>query len=221
MANFVQKSTDQFDQQRMGSYRPTTLLIGEQYGTNPILFTPGDFTKIQVSTPELDGRARGYTTPELINVLSGSNGFHEQISPGTKLIEEMINSQHQQMSSYSTLTAEPSVYATVPSSDYFVRDRSVSSSIQDQDSSNSTSASSPPQREKKRERNRAAAQKCRTRKLNRIAELQKRVDELQNKNQNLTGLAESLRGDVIKLERQLDYHRNQGCTLGSGHYQQS
>ena len=88
MANFIRKSNDQYDQQRMSSYRPTTLPIGEQYVTNTIQFTPGDLTKIQMSTPELDGRARGYTTPELINALSGSIGFNEQISPGLlKLID--------------------------------------------------------------------------------------------------------------------------------------
>lgn len=123
-----------------------------------------------------------------------------------------------------------------------LRNRSVSSSVQDNDYSDSTSASSPVssnqmtdelqhvpsdgrkssgegpdvvRKEKKRERNRQAAQKCRTRKLTRIAELQKRVNDLQGKNKNLTGLAESLKIDVTRLEKQLDDHRTQGCTLMS------
>jgi chromosome segregation ATPase len=71
-------------------------------------------------------------------------------------------------------------------------------------------------REKKRERNRQAAQKCRTRKLTRIAELQKRVNELQGKNKDLTGIAECLKTDITKLEKQLQDHHTQGCTLMNG-----
>lgn len=71
-------------------------------------------------------------------------------------------------------------------------------------------------REKKRERNRQAAQKCRTRKLTRIAELQKRVNDLQGKNKDLTGVAETLKTDINKLEKQLQDHHTQGCTLLNG-----
>ena len=70
-------------------------------------------------------------------------------------------------------------------------------------------------KEKKRERNRQAAQKCRTRKLTRIAELQKRVDNLQGKNKDLSGLAQSLKCDIGRLERQLDDHHTQGCGIMS------
>jgi len=68
-------------------------------------------------------------------------------------------------------------------------------------------------KEKKRERNRQAAQKCRTRKLTRIAELQKRINDLQGKNNDLSNTANHLRTDITKLERQLQEHRAQGCTL--------
>lgn len=68
-------------------------------------------------------------------------------------------------------------------------------------------------KEKKRERNRQAAQKCRTRKLTRIAELQKRVNDLQEKNKDLSDTASRLRTDINKLERQLQEHQAQGCTL--------
>jgi len=74
----------------------------------------------------------------------------------------------------------------------------------------------PIKKEKKRERNRQAAQKCRTRKLTRIAELQKRVNELQGKNKDLTGIAEFLKSDITKLEKQLEDHHTQGCTLIHG-----
>lgn len=120
------------------------------------------------------------------------------------------------------------------------RNRSISSA-NDQDSSNSAIGSSPgrpgdelqnvpsegcktgdeedvTRREKKRERNRQAAQKCRTRKLNRIAELQKRVDELQGKNRNLNSIAETLRGEVSRLEQQLGEHRTNGCNLVTDNY---
>ncbi|CAF2358230.1 unnamed protein product [Rotaria sp. Silwood2] len=68
-------------------------------------------------------------------------------------------------------------------------------------------------KEKKRERNRQAAQKCRTRKLTRIAELQKRVNELQEKNKDLSNTADRLKTDITRLERQLQEHQLQGCTL--------
>ncbi|CAF0794955.1 unnamed protein product [Rotaria sp. Silwood1] len=68
-------------------------------------------------------------------------------------------------------------------------------------------------KEKKRERNRQAAQKCRTRKLTRIAELQKRVNELQEKNKDLSSTADRLKTDITRLERQLQEHQLQGCTL--------
>lgn len=71
-------------------------------------------------------------------------------------------------------------------------------------------------KEKKRERNRQAAQKCRTRKLTRIAELQKRVDELQGKNKGLSNIAECLKSDIINLERKLHEHHSQGCALMNG-----
>jgi len=128
------------------------------------------------------------------------------------------------------------------------RDRSISSSMNDNESTNSTAPSSPisihqhrnrvkdelqhvpsvaqshsvddskdfVKKEKKRERNRQAAQKCRTRKLTRIAELQKRVNELQGKNKDLTSVAECLQSDIVRLEKQLHDHHTQGCTLMNG-----
>lgn len=71
-------------------------------------------------------------------------------------------------------------------------------------------------KEKKRERNRQAAQKCRTRKLTRIAELQKRVSELQGKNKDLNNMAESLKYDISNLEQRLYDHHTQGCLLMNG-----
>jgi chromosome segregation ATPase len=128
------------------------------------------------------------------------------------------------------------------------RNRSISSSMNDNESSNSTTPSSPlsihqhrnrlkdelqhvpsingttgyeeprdvVKKEKKRERNRQAAQKCRTRKLTRIAELQKRVNELQGKNKDLSSIAECLQSDISRLEKQLHDHHTQGCTLMNG-----
>lgn len=117
---------------------------------------------------------------------------------------------------------------------------SNTSSMNDNESSNSTTPPSPlpsnrqlqhvpgsirslppeqkevVRKEKKRERNRQAAQKCRTRKLTRIAELQKRVNELQGKNKNLTNIADNLQSDIVKLEKQLHDHHTHGCTLNNG-----
>lgn len=232
------------------SNRPTTLPILSQTFQNNSQFTPGDYSKLLLTTPELDFQARGFTTPELINALAGATSMDEQNAPGIRLIEELMNNQNSSIrttltpsvNSYfpSNLTENvPSYSSQIPAGN-IIRDRSVSSSIQDQDSSSSAIDSSPGRhgdesqvpsvgyeagegddvirREKKRERNRQAAQKCRTRKLNRIAELQKRVDELQGKNRDLTGLAQSLKSDVFRLEKQLEDHRIQGCSLVSNGY---
>jgi chromosome segregation ATPase len=141
----------------------------------------------------------------------------------------------------------PTYRVTRTHSQVSLRDRSISSSMNDNESSTSTESSSPMasymhlnrvkdelqhvpsmqtkfsgeqidpiKKEKKRERNRQAAQKCRTRKLTRIAELQKRVNELQGKNKDLTGIAEFLKSDITKLEKQLEDHHTQGCTLIHG-----
>lgn len=63
--------------------RPTTLPItGENFHPSYLL-TPGDYTKLLLTTPELDNQARGFTTPELINALSGGMvQFDERNSPG-------------------------------------------------------------------------------------------------------------------------------------------
>jgi hypothetical protein len=52
------------------STRPNTLPINAQRTMNPSLFTPNDYNKLFLSTPEMDDRLRGYTTPDLINALT-------------------------------------------------------------------------------------------------------------------------------------------------------
>ena len=64
------------------SMRPSTLLFNGQRLTHQLLFTPNDYDKLILSTPELDARARGYTTPELINALTTTSNTDEQPSPG-------------------------------------------------------------------------------------------------------------------------------------------
>ena len=49
--------------------------------------------------------------------------------------------------------------------------------------------------------------------MTRIAELQKRVNDIQEKNKELSDTANRLRTDISKLERQLQEHQSQGCTL--------
>jgi chromosome segregation ATPase len=152
------------------------------------------------------------------------------------------NNNNQKQENVSTFHNNRSNYPALS------RNRSISSSVNDNDSSNSTTSSSPMttdmhsnngkdelqhvpsirskysdnppdevvRKEKKRERNRQAAQKCRTRKLKRIDELQKRVNELQNKNKDLSGVANCLKTDITRLERQLQDHHTQGCTLMNG-----
>ncbi|CAF0888470.1 unnamed protein product [Adineta ricciae] len=238
------------------SARPMTLPINNQYANNSLSFTSND--KFSLSTPDL------------INVLVTPQAYNDgQPSPGTRAFHEMFDStmtninhpiqpsthplQHD-MHLIVSNTAQPnseliSPYRTNRSNSQMsaMRDRSISSSMNEHDSSNSTAPSSPTgsyiysnrmkdelqhvpsmrssqsgdtndviKKERKRERNRQAAQKCRTRKLTRIAELQKRVNELQGKNKDLVGIADTLKADITKLERQLQDHHTQGCTLMNG-----
>lgn len=67
--------------------------------------------------------------------------------------------------------------------------------------------------ERKRARNRIAARKCRTRKLERIARLEERVDDLKNQNNDLATTANSLRDQVCKLKQQIIEHVNSGCQI--------
>jgi hypothetical protein len=250
------------------STRPSTLPINGQRTNDPLLFTPNDYNKLYLSTPEMDERLRGYTTPDLINALTTQAANDGQPSPGAKILDEIFTT-HVNNNNRSILpptnSFDPVTNRFISNSDHqkqenlptydinrrnsqtLSRNRSISSSMNDYESSNSATPSSPlstyqhknrvkdelqhvpsmgtnpngepkdvVKKEKKRERNRQAAQKCRTRKLTRIAELQKRVNELQGKNKDLTGIAEFLKSDITKLEKQLEDHHTQGCTLMNG-----
>jgi hypothetical protein len=64
------------------SSRPSTLQLSGQRMANSILFTPNDYNKLLLNTPELDEKLRGYTiisnttptvqlqTPDLINAIA-------------------------------------------------------------------------------------------------------------------------------------------------------
>lgn len=67
--------------------------------------------------------------------------------------------------------------------------------------------------ERKRARNRLAAQKCRTRKLERISRLEDRVADLKGQNSDLSATASSLREQVIKLKQQIVEHVSSGCQI--------
>lgn len=67
--------------------------------------------------------------------------------------------------------------------------------------------------ERKRARNRVAARKCRTRKLERIARLEDKVDALKGQNSELNKTASALRDQVCKLKKQIIEHVNSGCQI--------
>ena len=67
--------------------------------------------------------------------------------------------------------------------------------------------------ERKRARNRVAARKCRTRKLERIARLEEKVDDLKGQNNDLSTQATKLREEVCKLKRTIIEHVNSGCHI--------
>ena len=67
--------------------------------------------------------------------------------------------------------------------------------------------------ERKRARNRVAARKCRTRKLERIARLEEKVEDLKGQNNDLSTQATKLRDEVCKLKRTIIEHVNSGCHI--------
>jgi len=67
--------------------------------------------------------------------------------------------------------------------------------------------------ERKRERNRAAATKCRRRKLERIANLQARVDQIQQRSTALRAALAQALDDVTALHDLLEEHRARGCSF--------
>ena len=67
--------------------------------------------------------------------------------------------------------------------------------------------------ERKRARNRAAATKCRLRKLERISVLDKEAAELRRANDALSLANQRLRGQLCKLRQDLRWHLNNGCSL--------
>jgi hypothetical protein len=67
---------------------------------------------------------------------------------------------------------------------------------------------------KKRERNREAARKCRTRKLEKIATLEKQVKELNDRNQYVTHETNVLRDEINALREKLMQHKRvHGCEI--------
>ncbi|CAF5182818.1 unnamed protein product, partial [Rotaria magnacalcarata] len=102
------------------SSRPSTLQLGGHRMLNSMLLTPSDYNKLILSTPELDEKLRNYTiissttptvqlqTPDLMNGISIQQANNitfaadAQPSPGVKILEELLNSQQQQMHTDNT-----------------------------------------------------------------------------------------------------------------------
>lgn len=67
--------------------------------------------------------------------------------------------------------------------------------------------------ERKRARNRAAASKCRQRKLERIQELEGHVQQERQRNAQLQSAIEKAQHDLQQLRATIDDHRHAGCSL--------
>lgn len=67
--------------------------------------------------------------------------------------------------------------------------------------------------ERRREKNRSAAQKCRTRKIERIQRLEERIAELKGQNSCLAQTANEHKDHVARLKQQIVEHVNSGCQV--------
>lgn len=71
--------------------------------------------------------------------------------------------------------------------------------------------------ERRREKNRCAAQKCRTRKIERIQRLEERIAELKGNNAQLARTANEQKEHVASLKQQIVEHVNSGCQIMTMH----
>ncbi len=62
-------------------------------------------------------------------------------------------------------------------------------------------------------RNRVAASKCRKRKLERIAQLDGKVQQLKGENAELAGVVKRLKEAVCNLKQEVMDHMNSGCQI--------
>jgi len=67
--------------------------------------------------------------------------------------------------------------------------------------------------ERKRARNREAAARCRKRKLERISNLDERVNELKEENADLASVVKRLRASVCQLKQEVMEHVSNGCQI--------
>lgn len=67
--------------------------------------------------------------------------------------------------------------------------------------------------DRKRQRNRLAASKCRKRKLERIAQLDAKVNELKGENSDLATIVKNLKETVCRLKQEVLDHVNTGCQI--------
>lgn len=67
--------------------------------------------------------------------------------------------------------------------------------------------------ERKRMRNRVAASKCRKRKLERISQLDQRVQQLKGENGELSGMVRKLKESICNLKQEVIDHMNSGCQI--------
>lgn len=67
--------------------------------------------------------------------------------------------------------------------------------------------------ERKRAKNRVAAQRCQTRKLERIARLEDKAERLREQNSRLLQTVGDLRTHVAQLKKQITLHADKGCRL--------
>ena len=168
------------------------------------------------------------TSPELAKFLNaGHNVSTPTPFPKTVTEEQELYARGFEdalMTVKSKLSSVPQPVALVSVKKEFDHDDDARSSVSSSSSASAVSGVSPlspinmevqesAKLERKRARNREAAARCRKRKLERISNLDERVNELKEENADLASVVKRLRASVCQLKQEVMEHVANGCQI--------
>ena len=168
------------------------------------------------------------TSPELAKFLNaGHNVSTPTPFPKTVTEEQELYARGFEdalMTVKSKLSSVPQPVALVSVKKEFDHDDDARSSVSSSSSASAVSGVSPlspinmevqesAKLERKRARNREAAARCRKRKLERISNLDERVNDLKEENADLASVVKRLRASVCQLKQEVMEHVANGCQI--------